>query len=94
MFVGSETGDSHLLWISTNGTLQVLDTFTCIAPIGDAILADLDESNEPVIITCSGAGSMGSLRVVRTGANVEEISSIDGIDQIRKIFPLYGPHGG
>lgn len=75
------------------GDINVVDTFKSIAPVLDAVLADLDNSGEPVIITCSGGGRTGSLRIVRIGANVEELGSITGVDGIRDVFPLTDTDG-
>lgn len=94
IFLGSGSGDSHFVSLGTEGSLRVIDSLDCIAPIGDAILADLDNTNEPVIVTCSGDGATGSLRVIRSGANMEQLSALEGIDHVRTIFPFYGPHGG
>lgn len=59
-----------------------------MAPITDAVFADLDNSGEPVVVTCSGGGRTGSLRVIRTGANVEEVGFVTGVNSIVDIFPL------
>ena len=58
----------------------------------DAILADLDESGEPSIVTCSGQGNAGGLRVIRNGVDVKELAIIDGVESIRRTFTLRDPN--
>ena len=59
----------------------------------DAVLADLDNSDEPAIVTCSGNGSTGSLRVIRSGATIEELATITGVDGVREVFTFGGLDG-
>lgn len=92
-FLGSETGDSYLVQINPAGEVNVIDTFQSIAPISDAVLADLDNSGQPIVVTSSGGGRTGSLRIVRTGANIEELGSIAGIDGIKCTFTLSDTDG-
>jgi DNA damage-binding protein 1 len=93
IFTGSETGDSHLIQMDSTGDINIVDTFQSIAPVSDAVLADLDNSGDPVIVTCSGGGRTGSLRIVRTGASIEELGSITGVNGIRDVFPLTNTDG-
>jgi DNA damage-binding protein 1 len=93
VFLGSETGDSHLIQLNPTGDISVFDTFHNVAPITDAVLADLDNSDEPAVVTCSGGGRTGSLRIIRTGANIEELASITGVDGVRDVFTLSGIDG-
>lgn len=81
-----------LLRIQRDGRLETLETFKSITPIRDAVLADLDESGEPSIVTCSGQGNAGGLRVIRNGVDVKELATIDGVENIRRIFTIRDPN--
>ncbi|GAW02345.1 uv-damaged dna-binding [Lentinula edodes] len=65
-------------WIvATHGSfVEVIQTFKNIAPIRDAVLADLDGSGQSHIVTCSGGGNAGSVNIVRIGADFEETASL------------------
>jgi DNA damage-binding protein 1 len=92
VYLASVLGDSQLLRIQGDGRLNTLDLFKNIAPIRDAVLADLDESGEPSIVTCSGDGNAGSLRVIRNGVDVKELATIDGVETIRRTFTIRDPN--
>lgn len=68
--------------------VEVLETYQNIAPIMDATLADLDGSGQPHIVTCSGGGNSGSLNIIRTGADFNEIAVLNGILDAQKVFPI------
>ncbi|PVF94630.1 hypothetical protein CPB86DRAFT_765387 [Serendipita vermifera] len=91
IFLGSENGDSHLLQLTSSGRIEVVETYKNVGPIADAALADLDASGEPAIVTCSGGGKTGSLRIIRSGANLEELVRVAGTEAVKNIFPLCGP---
>ncbi|KAH8824837.1 mono-functional DNA-alkylating methyl methanesulfonate N-term-domain-containing protein [Flagelloscypha sp. PMI_526] len=77
--------------IRTKGSyLRVLETFKNIAPIFDAILVDLDGSNIHQLVTCSGSANTGSLNLVRTGAEFQELASLNLEDfgHLSGIFPI------
>ncbi|OCH88473.1 hypothetical protein OBBRIDRAFT_780096 [Obba rivulosa] len=75
--------------VATKGTfIEVLDTFQNIAPIIDAVLADLDDSGQPQIITCSGGRNAGALKVVRTGADFHELANVKGIMNVTALWPV------
>ncbi|KAE9400776.1 hypothetical protein BT96DRAFT_992689 [Gymnopus androsaceus JB14] len=61
--------------VATKGSyVEVFQTLVKnIAPISDAVLADLDESGQAHIVTCSGGGNTGSVNIVRIGADFEEL---------------------
>ncbi|KAG8811741.1 hypothetical protein FRC18_003310, partial [Serendipita sp. 400] len=88
IFLGSETGDSQLVQITSSGSLEVVDTYPNTAPIIDATLADIDNSGDPIVVTCSGEGKTGSLRIIRTGANIEELASIGDTKGVTRVFLL------
>ncbi|KAJ3856320.1 CPSF A subunit region-domain-containing protein [Lentinula lateritia] len=75
--------------VATYGSfLEVIQSFKNIAPIRDAVLADLDRSGQPHIVTCSGGGNAGSVNVVRTGADFEEMASLHGLENIIDLWPI------
>ena len=92
VYLASVLGDSLLLRIQRDGRLETMDSFKTITPIRDAILADLDESGEPSIVTCSGQGNTGGLRIIRNGVDVKELATIDGVENIRRTFTIRDPN--
>ncbi|EMD31691.1 hypothetical protein CERSUDRAFT_109269 [Gelatoporia subvermispora B] len=75
--------------IATKGQfIEVLDTFQNMAPIMDAVLADLDDSGQSQIITCSGGRNSGALKVVRAGADFQELARVNGITGITSLWPV------
>ncbi|KAI0754895.1 mono-functional DNA-alkylating methyl methanesulfonate N-term-domain-containing protein [Daedaleopsis nitida] len=80
--------------VNTKGTfLEVSKTYDNVAPIMDAVLADIDGSGQPQVITCSGARNTGSLRVIRTEANFQEYARLDGLSGITDIWPVKSNSG-
>ncbi|KAL5503313.1 hypothetical protein EMCRGX_G010241 [Ephydatia muelleri] len=97
VFVGSAHGDSQLLKLNVtagpNGSyVEVLDTFTSLAPIIDMSVVDLDKQGHDLIVTCSGFGKDGSLRVVRSGVGINEAASID-LSGVKGVWSLHGGPG-
>ncbi|THH03261.1 hypothetical protein EW145_g6399 [Phellinidium pouzarii] len=94
LFVGSHFGDSQLVHVVSNKSLasgtfiEVAEVYKNIAPIIDAVLADIDNTGQPAIVTCSGGRSAGSLRIIRNGANFNEDVRIDGIPNATGMWPL------
>ncbi|KAF9069809.1 CPSF A subunit region-domain-containing protein [Rhodocollybia butyracea] len=79
--------------IASKGSfIDVIHTFKNIAPIRDAVLADLDGSGQVHIVTCSGGGNTGSVNVVRIGADFEESASMPGLAGTTDIWPLRSAH--
>ncbi|KAL6302826.1 mono-functional DNA-alkylating methyl methanesulfonate N-term-domain-containing protein [Sparassis latifolia] len=75
--------------VSTKGTfVEVLENFQNIAPIMDAVLADLDGSGQPQIVTCSGGLSTGAIKVVRTGADFQELGIVEDVPHVTNLWPL------
>ncbi|KAI0078212.1 hypothetical protein K474DRAFT_1745998 [Panus rudis PR-1116 ss-1] len=68
--------------------IEILEKFRNIAPIMDAVLADVDKSGQPQIVTCSGGNSAGSLNVIQTGADFAELAVVRGITEITNIWPI------
>ncbi|KAI0311510.1 CPSF A subunit region-domain-containing protein [Amylostereum chailletii] len=68
--------------------IEVLETWPNIAPIVDAALADTDGSGHSHVITASGGRHTGSLRVIRTGADINELALVEGTGSFTHMFPL------
>lgn len=68
--------------------LEVVASYRNIAPIMDCVLADPDESGQPQIITCSGGANTGSLNVVRTGADFQELAVLHELPNVTNIWPI------
>ncbi|KAJ3268655.1 DNA damage-binding protein 1a, partial [Terramyces sp. JEL0728] len=82
VYIGSSFSDSQL--IQLNSEKQIV--YPNLGPISDFVLTDLDEQSQ--LITCSGYLHSGSLRVIRNGIGIEELSSIDL--QVLNLFSLKG----
>ncbi|KAF8930905.1 DNA damage-binding protein 1a [Dissophora ornata] len=77
VFVGSHFGDSQLVLLHTeadqNGEyLEVMETFTNIAPVTDFDVVDLEGQGQGQIVASSGAFKDGSLRIVRNGVGIND----------------------
>ncbi|KAF5391270.1 hypothetical protein D9757_001966 [Collybiopsis confluens] len=85
------TRNGHI--ISTKGSyLDVIETHQNIAPIRNAILANLDGNEQAHIVTCSGGGNSGSLNILRLGADFEELASMPGLPNITNLWPFKYSH--
>lgn len=81
-FLSSRFGDSQLVRLSaeadtTGSYIQVLDNYTNIGPVLDMCVMDVDKQGQMQLVTCSGAFSNGSLRIIRSGVGIHEHASID-----------------
>lgn len=59
VFVGSRLGDSQLIRLNTGPDEQgsyvnIMETFTNLAPIIDMVVVDMDKQGQGQLITCSG----------------------------------------
>jgi DNA damage-binding protein 1 len=77
-------------------SLQVMDTFTNLGPIVDLCVVDLERQGQGQVVTCSGRGRDGTLRVVRNGIGINEqatveIPGIKGMWSLRRNLVCY-PH--
>ncbi|KAL8868131.1 MAG: hypothetical protein Q9174_005194 [Haloplaca sp. 1 TL-2023] len=99
VFVGSHQGDSQLVQIQDDGQLQILQNLANVAPILDFTIMDMGnrsgegQSNEyssgqARIVTGSGAFQDGSLRSMRSGVGMEDLGSIEGMENISRLFGL------
>lgn len=68
--------------------LEILETYTNIAPINDAILVESRADNQRQIVTCSGGPGSGSLNIIRTGADFERLGQIPELANIIDAWPL------
>ena len=98
VFVGSHQGDSQLVRISA-GELEVVQTFSNIAPIIDFTVMDLGNrtvegqvhefsSGQARIVTGSGAFQDGSLRSVRSGVGLEDVGILTEMQHVTDLFSL------
>ncbi|KAI0269851.1 CPSF A subunit region-domain-containing protein [Gloeopeniophorella convolvens] len=83
--------------VATSGTfIEVIDTWQNIGPILDAVLADVDGSGQPRIVTASGGTSSGSLRVIQNGADFQSVATVEGLGGFSNVWPIrprfHDPH--
>ena len=81
-FFLSAFGDSKLIkleeQISEDGDFFTeLESFANTGPIVDMCLMDLERQGQSQVVTCSGAYSDGSLRIIRSGIGVDEHANIE-----------------
>ena len=98
VFVGSHSGDSQVVQIVPGG-VQVVQTFSNIAPILDLSIMDLGRgaeggptsdfsSGQARIVTASGAWQDGTIRSVRSGVGMEELGTIAELSHITEMWAL------
>ncbi|KAG7445774.1 uncharacterized protein BT62DRAFT_969553 [Guyanagaster necrorhizus] len=73
---------------SEGSYLELLSSFKNIAPIVDAVLVDLYDSGHCQVVTCSGGQNTGSVNIVRTGLDFQELASIVGLTNVVKIWSV------
>jgi len=86
VYVGSAAGDSQLICLKSekqaNGSyFQEVKRDVNLGPILDFCVVDLDRQGQGLMVTCSGCGKDGSLRVVRNGIGItpDAVLEIDGL---------------
>ena len=57
--------------------VEVLDSFTSLAPVLDFAVQDLDRAGQGQLVMCCGTLRDGSLRVVRNGVGLSELSTVE-----------------
>ena len=83
VYVGSAQGDSQLIALSaepeadSGNFFEVRENYTNLGPIVDFCVVDLDRQGQCQLVTCSGVGKDGSLRLVRNGIGINESASIE-----------------
>ncbi|PLB44514.1 hypothetical protein P170DRAFT_392818 [Aspergillus steynii IBT 23096] len=98
IFVASHQGDSQVLRIG-NGSFEVIQTLSNIAPILDFTIMDLGNrtsdshthefsSGQARIVTGSGAFDDGTLRSVRSGVGMEELGVLGDMEHITDLWGL------
>ena len=96
VFVGSHSGDSQVVKI-VPGAVEVVQTFSNIAPILDFSIMDLGRgaevaqdfsSGQARIVTASGAWRDGSIRSVRSGVGMDELGTIAPLSHITDLWSL------
>ncbi|PWN32832.1 uncharacterized protein FA14DRAFT_78463 [Meira miltonrushii] len=102
LHISSTSGDSLLLRINdqigeeTGNQFSIVKRWSNLAPILDFVADDgaggspsAAGSAQARIITCSGSGPTGSLRVIRDGVALEDLASIEEAG-IRRIWDIEG----
>jgi len=82
VFVGSNAGNSQLIRlhpapIESGSFIEVLESFPGMGPITDFAVVDLERQGQAQVVTCSGMGKDGSLRVVRNGVGINEQAAVE-----------------
>ena len=82
VYVGSTCGNSQLVRLlpapdSQGRFVEVLESYAALGPIVDFSVVDLDRQGQGQVVTCSGIGKDGSLRVVRSGVGINEQAAVE-----------------
>jgi len=99
LFIGSHIGDSQVIKLNLDSTIEVVQTMDNIAPILDFTIMDMGSrsgeaqtneysSGQARIVAGSGAFQSGSLRSVRSGVGLEDIGLLGEMDNIRGLYSL------
>ncbi|KIO17685.1 hypothetical protein M407DRAFT_32631, partial [Tulasnella calospora MUT 4182] len=92
-YSGSLCGDSQTIRLlpeakSDGSYIEVLESYTNLGPILDAVLMNADGSGQSQVVTCSGNSTSGSLRVIRSGADFRRTVTLEGVQNAERVFPL------
>ncbi|XP_028966942.1 DNA damage-binding protein 1 [Galendromus occidentalis] len=88
VFVGSRLGDSQLIRMHAQEPfIEVLESYTNLGAILDMIVVDLEKQGQDQLITCSGQGACGSLRIIRNGIGIHELACVE-LSGIKGIWAL------
>lgn len=96
VYIGSNSGDSQLIRLSTvplpetNSYVEVVQTFPNLGPIIDfCIVKGMGylRQGQGQVVTCSGVGKDGSLRVIRNGIGITE-HAWEELPGIKDLFSL------
>lgn len=99
-YIGSNNGDSQLVRLSTtplhpsNSYVEVVQTFPHLGPIVDfCVVKGMGHlrQGQGQVVTCSGIGKDGSLRIIRNGIGISEYASeeLPGIHNMFSLRRLY-----
>ena len=93
-FIGTQYGDSQLIQLSeqvdieTNSFIAASTEYTALGPILD--FDTVTSNQQQAIVTCSGMGKDGTLRIVRNGIGIHEQADVE-ISGITSLFSLHLP---
>jgi len=102
VYIGSYYGDSQLVQLRDTPTIvstpqgalpsyvEVLEVLPNIGPILDMSVVASEKQGQDVVVTCSGAYGMGSLRVIRSGIGVEVQAQVE-LPGIKGVWSLASP---
>ncbi|KII87876.1 hypothetical protein PLICRDRAFT_42399 [Plicaturopsis crispa FD-325 SS-3] len=68
--------------------VEVVETFKNIAPILDAVQADVDGAGHPELVTCSGGRNTGTLNGIKNAADFVEEAIVKDVEDITRIWPI------
>ena len=97
VYIGSRGGDCQLIRLHAeppnaaepDNFIEVLDSTPNLGPIVDFTVMDLDRQGQGQVVTCSGTGWDGSLRIVRSGVGVIEQATVE-LPELRDVWSLRG----
>lgn len=96
VFIGSKTGDSQLVRLSTQRNtetgsyVEVVQSYTHLGPIVDfCIVKGMGylRQGQGQVVTCSGLAKDGSLRVIRNGIGISELGTVE-LPGIKDMYSL------
>lgn len=95
-YIGSASGDSQLVQLHNmqndeGSYLEILEEYPSMAPITDFCIVDLERQGQGQLVTCSGAGKDGSLRIVRNGVGIDEQATLEmpGVKGLWSLFSSF-----
>lgn len=93
VYVGSASGDSQMIRLTSEQQadsgffFELMDTQPNDGPIVDFCVVELDRQSQCQLVTCSGAGKDGSIRVIRNGIGISELASVP-MEGVRAVWSL------
>ena len=81
VYIGSRLGDSQPIRLNAEADgvgiyVIVVDNFTNLEPILEMVVVDLERQGQGQLVSCSGGFKEGSLRFIRNGIEIHEVTSI------------------
>lgn len=97
-FVGSHSGDCQVMSLQQQ-TIEIVQTLPNVAPILDFTIMDMGNrsgegqvsefsSGQARLVTGSGVFKDGSLRSVRSGVGLEDLGSLDKMENVTNLFSI------
>ena len=65
----------HAVALADGSFIEVLESYPNIGPIVDFCVADLAKQGQSQLVTCSGSGVDGSLRLITNGIGIWEMAA-------------------